>query len=63
MSVWTLNTRFHLTTETRRFLEDKLQFETTNVKTISFWSRNTGFTLRWKTDGLLMRNSNLKQWM
>ena len=45
MSVWSLNTRFYLTMKNRRFLDEKLQFETTDVKTMNFWSLNAGFYL------------------
>ena len=41
MNFWPLNTRFNLTIENRRFLAEKLQFETTEVKAMYFWSLNT----------------------
>ena len=47
--------------ENRWFLDEKLQFETQDVKAMNFWSLNTRFYLRLKTDGFLMRKSNLKQ--
>ena len=63
MNVWSLYTGFYLTTENRRFLDEKLQFETTDVKTMNFWSLITRFYLTMATDGFLMRNSNWKQQM
>ena len=35
-----------------------LQIETTDVKTMIFWSLNTRFYLAKKTDGFLMRNAS-----
>ena len=58
-----LNARFYLTMENRWFLDEKLQFETTDVKAMYFWSWTLVFTSLWKTDGFLMRNYNLKQRM
>ena len=64
MNFWSLNTRFYVIMENRWFLDEKLQFETTDVKAMYFWSLNSRFfNLRWKTNGFLMRNSNLKQRM
>ena len=61
MNVWSLNTRFYLTMENRWFLDKKFQFEITDVKAMNVWSLNTRFyDLRWKIDGFLIRNSNLK---
>ena len=38
MNFWSLNTRFYVTMENRYFLDEKLQFETQDVKAINFWS-------------------------
>ena len=63
MYFWSLNTHFYLTMENRWFLDEKIQFETQDGKAMYFWSWTLVFTLRWKTDGFLMRNYNLKQRM
>ena len=56
---WSLNTHFYLTME--NWWETPIWNK--DVKAMNFWSLNTRFTLRLKTDGFLMRNSNLKQRM
>ena len=43
MNFWSLNTRFYVTMENRWFLDEKLQFETTDVKAMNFWSLYTRF--------------------
>ena len=45
MYVWPLNTRFYLTMENRWFLDEKLHFETQDVKAMNVWSPNTRFYL------------------
>ena len=41
MNFWSLKTRFYLTMESRWFLDEKLQFETQDVKAMNFWSLTT----------------------
>ena len=60
MNVWSLNTRFYVTMENHCFFDEKLQFETTDVKAMNFWSLKTRVYLTIETDGFLMRNSNLQ---
>ena len=46
MNFRSLNTRFYVTMENRLFLDEKLQFETTDVKAMYvWWSQNTRFYL------------------
>ena len=45
MNFWSLKTRFYLTMENHWFLDEKLQFETTDVKAMNFWSLKTRFYL------------------
>ena len=40
MNFWSLKTRFYLTMENRWFLDEKLQFETQDVKAMNFLSVN-----------------------
>ena len=58
MNFWSLITRFYLTMANRWFLDEKFQFETTDVKTMNVWSLNTRFNLTMEN-----RNCILKQRM
>ena len=54
MNFWSLKTRFYPTIENRWFFDEKLQFETQDVKAMNFWSLNTRVHLtienRWFLD-------------
>ena len=54
MNFRSLNTRFYVTMENRLFLDEELQFETTDVKAMNFRSLNTRVYLtienRWLFD-------------
>ena len=41
MNFWSLKTRFYPAIENRWFFDEKLQFETTDVKAMNFWSLST----------------------
>ena len=46
--------------ENRWFLDEKLHFETQDVKAMNFWSLKTRVYLTIEADGFLLRNSNLQ---